>query len=155
MKKKNLVYLGFGSNLGEKEQVILQAYELLKQALGPLKKQSSFFYSEAFGFESENTFVNSVCLFETEKNANEILMCTKEVELQMGRTQKSIHKQYQDRILDIDILLFNEEIIDTPDLQVPHPELQNRDFVYVPLLEIEPFIKHPTFNRSLSELIAK
>ena len=153
MKKKNLVYLAFGSNLGEKEQVIQHAYTLLEKELGSLIKRSTFFYSEAYGFESENSFVNSVCLFHTEKTAFETLEITQLIEFHLGRTSKSRKKRYEDRILDIDILLFNEETIDSPKLKIPHPEILQRDFVYIPLLEIAPKLLHPHFQQMIRELV--
>jgi 2-amino-4-hydroxy-6-hydroxymethyldihydropteridine diphosphokinase len=133
----NKVYLSLGSNLGEKEKNLEKAMIQLKEKLGEMLLQSSYFYSKAFEFESESDFVNNVVLINTIYSAFEVLEITQEIEKEIGRRQKSINKNYQDRIIDIDILFYNDEIIDEKDLKIPHPEILKRDFVYEPLLEID------------------
>lgn len=149
----NKVYLSLGSNLGDKENNIEKAIVLLNDKLGDILLKSSFFYSKAFEFESESDFVNNVILVQTSFSPFETLAITKKIELELGRTQKSINKVYKDRIIDIDILYFNDEIIDDLNLKIPHPEIVKREFVYVPLLEINPEIVDPFKNDSLINLI--
>jgi 2-amino-4-hydroxy-6-hydroxymethyldihydropteridine diphosphokinase len=132
----NKVYLSLGSNLGNKDENLVRAMVLLKEKLGEIVLQSSYYYSKAFEFESESDFVNNVVLIFTNYNAFEILNITQEMEKEIGRKQKSKNKNYQDRIIDIDILYYNDEIIDEKKLIIPHPEIKNRLFVLNPLNEI-------------------
>ena len=145
-----LVYLGFGTNLGDKERNLNDAILKISQDIGKVICQSSFYASKPWGFESENDFLNAVILAETNLSPLELLAKTQEVELELGRTVKSTNG-YADRVIDIDILLFDNEIIDLPELKIPHPLITERDFVYIPLLEIAPNLLHPisgkTFNK--------
>ncbi len=131
-----LTYLGLGSNLGNKEQNIKHAIQLIAQKIGSIVRQSSLYYSEPMGFQSDNQFVNAVILVDTVLEPEALLLQTKEIELEMGRTNKSTAGIYQDRIIDIDILLYENLFIDLPDLQIPHPRMFERDFVLKPLSEI-------------------
>ncbi len=149
----NKVYLSLGSNLGDKKKNLEKAMIQLKEKLGDILLQSSFFYSKAFEFESESEFVNNVILVLTNYDAFEILNITQQIEIEIGRNQKSINKNYQDRIIDIDILYYNSEIIDEKDLKIPHPEILKRNFVYKPLLEIDEEIYDPQKKIMLKELI--
>lgn len=149
----NKVYLSLGSNLGDKEMNLQRAMFHLKEKLGEIAAQSSYFYSKAFEFESESEFVNNVILVLTNYNAFEILNITQQIELEIGRKQKSINKIYKDRIIDIDILYYNDEIIDEKNLKIPHPEILKRNFVYKPLLEIDEEIYDPQKKIMLKELI--
>jgi len=145
-----LVYLGFGTNLGDKERNLNDAILKISQDIGKVICQSSFYASKPWGFESENDFLNAVILAETNLSPLELLAKTQEIELELGRTVKSTNG-YADRVIDIDILLFDNEIIDLPELKIPHPLITERDFVYIPLLEIAPNLLHPisgkTFNK--------
>ncbi len=145
-----LVYLGLGTNLGDKERNLNNAILKISQDIGKVICQSSFYASKPWGFESENDFLNAVILAETNMSPLELLAKTQEIELELGRTVKSTNG-YADRVIDIDILLFDNEIIDIPELKIPHPLITERDFVYIPLLEIAPNLLHPisgkTFNK--------
>jgi len=130
------VYLGLGSNLGDKSVNLSKAIELIKERVGELVIASSLYYSKAQGFTSEHDFVNQVVLFNSEMEPMDLLRELQLIEKQMGRMKKSVDKKYEDRIIDIDILLIDELIIDLPELKVPHPVMWERDFVMKPLNEI-------------------
>lgn len=133
---KHAVFLGLGTNLGEKETNILNALEEIKRRIGEITSLSSFYASEPVGFESENTFLNAVCCVQTQLSPSEVLSVTQEIERYLGRTQKSINREYHDRTMDIDILLYDNLCINTPELTIPHPFMKDRDFVMTPLKEI-------------------
>ena len=150
------VFLALGTNLGNRKQNMEIAIENIEKQIGTIIAQSAFYNSEPFGFESDNLFLNSVVEVSTSLLPSELLAKTQLIENQMGRTSKSDESGYSDRIIDIDILLYNKEVIDNkPELVVPHPEMQNRDFVLKPLAEIAPSFVHPVLNKTISELVDK
>lgn len=132
----NHCYLSLGTNLGNKEENILEAYRRIEECVGAIIRRSSFYRSEPWGFESENEFVNTVICCETCLTPHEVLSATQQIEHEMGRTVKSINGEYHDRIIDIDILLYNDLSINEPNLTIPHPLMHERDFVMIPLKEI-------------------
>lgn len=142
LKEVHTVYLSLGTNLGDKEQNLLTAIAEIGRRIGPIKAQSAFLATEPWGFESENTFLNASIRIETNLSPIALLDVTQQIERDMGRTQKSSANcqlstvNYQDRIIDIDILLYDDLHIDTPRLTIPHPLMQQRDFVLIPLKEI-------------------
>ena len=142
LKEVHTVYLSLGTNLGDKEQNLLTAIAEIGRRIGPIKAQSAFLATEPWGFESENTFLNAAIRIETNLSPIALLDETQQIERDMGRTQKSSANcqlstvNYQDRIIDIDILLYDGLHIDTPRLTIPHPLMQHRDFVLIPLKEI-------------------
>ncbi len=129
------VYLGLGSNLGDRHAQLLAAIELLTQRVGRLVRCSSFIETAPWGFVSEHPFLNAVALFRTTLSPRELLTVTQDIERQLGRRQKS-NGTYADRPIDIDILLYGDAVIDEPDLKIPHPLMHERDFVMRPLNEI-------------------
>ncbi len=148
------VYLGLGTNLGDRRKNIEKAIELIDKRVGAVKRCSSFLETEPWGFYSENRFLNAVILCETEKTPREVLGLTQQIERELGRTQKSklanrayeangAYETYEangpayaDRPIDIDILLFDQLTVDEPDLKIPHPLMKEREFVMKPLGEI-------------------
>ena len=136
------VYLGLGANLGDKEENLRKAISLINEQIGTVVRQSAFFYSEPWGYESENQFANAVILVETPLSPHQVLYTTQHIERQLGKTEvhatdrNQTSNLYHDRPIDIDILLFDDLHIDEPDLKVPHPLMQQRDFVMIPLNEI-------------------
>ena len=129
------VYLGLGTNLGEKEQNMYDALAAIAEQVGVVQKFSSFFRSQPEGFDSDNEFLNAVALVETDLTPHQLLHVTQSIEKQLGRTAKST-QGYADRVFDIDILLYDDVEVDTPDLKIPHPLMKQRQFVMVPFLEI-------------------
>ena len=137
------VYLGLGTNLGDKAWNLQEAIRLIGERVGTVVRQSSFIETEPWGFESANTFLNAVVCCETEKTPREVLLLTQQIERELGRTKKStslltpsLLPSYQYRTVDIDILLYDDLTVDEPDLKIPHPLMYQRDFVMIPLQEI-------------------
>ena len=131
------VYLGLGSNLGDKAWNLSEAIRLIAERVGQVVRQSSFIETEPWGFQSDNSFLNAVILCETDKTPREVLLLTQQIERDMGRRQKSVSVGYIDRTIDIDILLYDDLTVDEPDLKIPHPLMHQRDFVMRPLEEIQ------------------
>ena len=135
-----IYYLSLGANLGNREQTIRLALQQIEQQIGSILRCSSFYYSQPWGFQSENPFCNLCCAVESSLSPLDVLSHTQAIERALGRTTKSIDGHYHDRIIDIDLIriLDNEQeiYIDTPQLTVPHKLWQQRDFVRIPLAEI-------------------
>lgn len=130
------VYLSLGSNLGNKESNIKRALELIETNVGKVSRCSSMLVTEPWGFCSKNNFVNAAAKVCTMLTPRGVLETTQQIERTMGRTQKSTNGCYHDRIIDIDILLFDDWSVDETDLHIPHPHMFERDFVINPLREI-------------------
>ena len=148
------IYLGLGTNIGNKKENLTRAIEALSLALGNYTALSTFVETEPWGFDSDNTFLNCVVAFDTNISPTELLDTTEEIERRLGRTTKSTGRMYHDRIIDIDILLYGNDTIETPRLTIPHPLMHRRDFVLKPLAEIAPHAIHPTTGKSIEELVA-
>ena len=150
--KTHRIFLGFGSNLGDKRNNIERAYRQIKKRIGNIVSKSAFYVSEPDGFESENQFINTVCEATTTLTAHEVLQETQNIEKKLGRTRKSRDGEYADRVIDIDILMFDNQIIEEPGLIIPHPRFHIRDFVLTPFVEISPNTIHPVFDKSILQL---
>ena len=136
--------MGLGSNLGDREEHIRKAIALIGESIGLVIRQSSLIETEPWGFESANRFLNGVILVETTLTPRQLLKATQKIERQLGRKKKSTDSSlltpvsYSDRSIDIDILLYDDLTVDEPDLKIPHPLMEQRDFVMTPLNEIKP-----------------
>ena len=130
------VYFSLGSNLGDKVGNICEAINRIGELIGEVDRQSTLLITEPWGFESDNSFVNAAVRCITTLSPFEILHLTQDIERAMGRTVKSSDGQYHDRIIDIDILMYDDIHITTPELTLPHPLMKERDFVMIPLSEI-------------------
>lgn len=150
----NTVFLGLGSNLGEKKNNIMKAYDLIRAEIGDVEKIASFYYSEAWGFESHNSFVNTVIQVKTSLKPIQLLTQLKKIEIKIGRKNKSNKQVYDDRLIDIDILFYNDEIIKNEYLCIPHPYLNQRLFVLEPLNEIAEDFVHPELNIKVVDLLS-
>lgn len=146
----NEIYILLGANLRDPITQLEQARELLKQKLGNLVKESSIYQSEAWGVEDQPVFLNQVLLIETDKSADESLLICQNIENELGRIRK---EKWGARLIDIDILYFNSEIIDKPLLKIPHPYIQDRKFTLQPLCEIANSYKHPKLNLTNEQLL--
>lgn len=131
------LYLSLGTNLGDKERNLADAIVRIGEMIGIVECQSSFIATEPWGFQSDNTFLNAAVKVRTQLSPHEVLMLTQQIEREMGRTVKSTDGDYHDRIIDIDILLYDDVCITTPELTIPHPLMYERDFVMIPLNEIK------------------
>ena len=130
------LYISLGSNLGNKEEKLRRAIELINERIGSVLRTSSFIETEPWGFQSENIFLNAACLVETQLTPRQCLRETQKIERLLGRNRKSKDGVYHDRPIDIDLLLYDDLQINEGDLILPHPHMQERDFVMIPLREI-------------------
>lgn len=130
------VYLGLGTNLGDKEKNIAAAISRIEELVGRVIRQSALYATEPWGFESENDFLNAAVCVDTALSPRQVLRATQQIEIEMGRTEKSENGEYHDRVIDIDILLYGNWRVDEPDLRIPHPLMREREFVMIPLNEI-------------------
>ena len=148
----NTLCILLGGNLGDVKSNFKKAHLLLQETVGLVSKTSNIYKSEAWGYQSDSVFLNQVLIIETEKNPFGILSDTQAIEKTIGRKNKSENQVYSDRLIDIDILFFNNEIIETNQLTIPHPRLHLRNFTLSPLYEIIPEFKHPKLNKSIDWL---
>jgi 2-amino-4-hydroxy-6-hydroxymethyldihydropteridine diphosphokinase len=148
------LYIGLGANLGSREENIEKAIRLLDGKIGTFLKKSSLYETKPVGFSSSNLFLNAVAVFETQISDPVVLLdITQETERAMGR-RRSSYKAYRDRSIDIDILLLDGILVQTPDVTIPHPRIKERRFVLDPLLEVAPDLKDPDTGQSYRELYA-
>ncbi len=134
----SVAYLGIGTNLGDKEDNLRLALENIEEQIGKIISCSVPYASEAWGFESKNSFLNIVVSVETPLTPLNLLDATQKIEKLMGRKTKSVNGVYSDRIIDIDILLYDNIEMNTDRLILPHPGLKDRLFFRIPLKEINP-----------------
>ena len=132
------LYLSLGTNLGDRRQNLKSALELIGSKVGTVVSASDIIETEPWGFESPNPFLNMVVKVETDLKPLEVLDVTQEIERQLGRATKSVNGEYHDRLIDIDILLYDDLVMDTPELTIPHPLMYERKFVMEPLAQIAP-----------------
>ena len=136
-----LIYFGIGTNLGNREANLREALQLLDERVGEQLACSSVYRSAPMGFVSDNEFANIVAVYETEYSPEEVLLITQQIEREKGRTEKSVNGVYHDRVIDIDLLqvTHHSSLIThhSSTLTLPHPRMQERDFVMIPLREAE------------------
>lgn len=130
------IYLSLGTNLGSREDNLERALHLLQEQVGALLRRSSVHETTPWGFESSHMFLNLCVCMATSLSPLQLLAATKQIERQLGRTQKSAHGHYADRLIDIDILLYDDAHINEPGLVIPHLHMYEREFVMMPLNEI-------------------
>lgn len=146
------VYLGLGTNLGDKEANLHAAVQKINGRVGKVISLSAFYVTAPWGFSSENSFLNAACCIESELPPLEILKETQAIERELGRMKKSVGGNYSDRLIDIDVLLYGDLILHAPELELPHPLMTERRFVMEPLIEIAPDVVHPVLGRKLKEI---
>ena len=130
------VYLGLGTNLGNRKQNIRDSIKKIGELIGVIERQSALYETKPWGYSSPNDFINACVCVLTSLSPRKLLETTQAIEKDMGRTLKSKDGEYHDRIIDIDILLYDDLKVNEPDLQIPHPLMTERDFVMTPLKEI-------------------
>lgn len=149
IKEKHLAYVALGSNLGDKEANLQKAVQLLVEHGVEVVKTSDFLCTEPYGVTDQPQFLNAVCCVRTDLEPEELLHLLLAIEQEMGRVRL---RHWGERNIDLDLLLYENQILTTDDLKLPHPDMQNRDFVLLPLAEIAPALVHPVLgeNDSLS-----
>ena len=147
----NEAYLIIGGNIGDRLLKLSKARESIANACGKIIIQSSVYETAAWGKEDQEAFLNQVIVIETELSSIDLLKTILKIEEELGRKRQL---KYGPRIIDIDILFFNDEVISVEGLKVPHPHMQNRRFVLTPLNEIAPRKFHPVLEKTVSQLLA-
>jgi 2-amino-4-hydroxy-6-hydroxymethyldihydropteridine diphosphokinase len=146
----NKIYLLLGSNIGNSKLQLSKAILQIEKHIGNVTRRSSLYATAAWGNTQQPDFLNQVIIVETKLSALQTMQTILSIEKKMGRIRTLKNAP---RIIDIDILFFNKEIIDTKDLSVPHPQIQNRRFVLVPLNELSPNLSHPVLKKSVHQLL--
>ena len=147
-----MVYLGLGTNLGNKEQNLRMSVQKIEERIGKIVSLSAFYVTAPWGFASDNSFLNAVVCVETPLRPLEVLKETQAIERELGRTSKSMGGVYSDRLIDIDLLLYGDTIMDEEGLILPHPLMVERRIVMEPLAEIAPDVMHPVLHKTMKEL---
>ncbi len=130
------VYFSIGSNIGNRKRLVREAISLLNERVGEVERQSSLLETEPWGFVSPNKFINACVCCVTTFSPRQLLAITQQIERELGRTRKTTDGEYHDRVIDIDILLYDDLCVNEPDLVIPHPHMRERAFVMEPLREI-------------------
>ena len=145
----SIAYIALGSNLGDKEKNLRRALLLLTQQGVEVVRVSSFLSTEPYGVTDQPQFLNAVACVRTSLAPLALLDVLLATELAMGRVRL---RHWGERNIDLDLLLYEDVVLDMPRLRLPHPDMQNRDFVLLPLAEIAPELKHPTLQKTIYEL---
>ncbi|MBO7606225.1 MAG: 2-amino-4-hydroxy-6-hydroxymethyldihydropteridine diphosphokinase [Paludibacteraceae bacterium] len=145
------VFLGIGTNIGNKKKNITDATIIIGSVMGEIRALSSLYETEPWGYESPNTFLNAVIQIETEIEPQKCLDIAKAIEREMGRVHTK--EGYEDRIIDIDILFYDDTIYHSGNLTIPHPLIEKRDFVLRPMAEIAPDFRHPISGKTMKNLL--
>ena len=146
----NIVYLLLGSNMNNPGRQLLKAQKNIGRQIGYITRQSGLYQTAAWGNTQQPDFLNQVIIVQTMLTAAQTMQAILAIEKKMGRVRT---KKNAPRIIDIDILFFNKEIINSKELQGPHPQLQNRNFVLIPLNQLSPNLKHPVLNKTIHQLL--
>ena len=148
------IYLGLGTNLGDKELNLRVAVQKIEERIGKVISLSAFYATAPWGFQSDNNFLNAAAGVETSLSPFDILERTQRIEQEIGRLHKSHDGVYSDRLIDIDLLLYGDLILNTPTLTLPHPLMHERLFVMEPLAEIAPKVVHPVLKQTIFSVYA-
>ena len=146
----NTVYLQLGSNLGDRERLIKNAIQKISEYVGLVNMCSHIYESMPWRVEGQENYLNQIIEVKTSFSAEKILVSVLQIENDLGRVRV---EKWGERLIDIDIIFFNDDIIETSDLCIPHKHMHERNFVLIPLNEIAPDFIHPKYNKTVSELL--
>lgn len=144
------VFLSLGGNLGNTQEIFERCYPMIENKVGPIIEQSSLYRTAAWGLTEQADFINQVILLESDLRPEEILTEIQAIEQALGRERKIT---WGPRTLDLDILFIDQQIIQKTDLQVPHPHIQDRKFILIPMQEIAGTYEHPVFHKTMIQLL--
>ena len=150
--KMNKLFLITGGNIGDRKKNLETAASLIKERVGKITKLSKIYETEAWGIKNQRVFYNQVLVVESKFSAREVLTTILKIEEEMGRKRTVKNAA---RIIDIDILFFNDDIVNEQNLVIPHPEIGNRRFVLSPLNEIAPQMVHPVLKKTIQQLLSE
>lgn len=148
----NIVYIAFGSNIGDRGAAIEEALNLIEQNEMKIVKRSKIYETEPYGYVDQPSFLNGAVEVETNLSCRDVLERLLSIENQIGRVREF---KWGPRIIDLDIIFYNNEIFDEEDLKVPHPDMQSRDFVLKPLNDLCPDYVHPILGKTIRELLGE
>lgn len=147
----NKVFLGIGTNLGEREDNLRRALQMIEEKIGAIFALSQVYETEPWGFETENLFLNMAVIAETKLSPSGLLGRILMTEAVLGRLREG--RKYCSRLIDIDILFYDDQVIDLPELKIPHPRIPDRRFTLVPLCDLFPDFVHPVLKKTLAQLL--
>lgn len=159
---RHSVLLLTGSNFRGKEQILQRAAELIAEQVGPIERASQICYSEAWGFTCEEEFANQAILVSTVLAADEVLRLTQAIERELGRDREAESEEkmltgerYASRVVDIDIIFYDDIVVESEKLTLPHPLMHEREFVLRPMLEVAAEWRHPIIGLTTEEMIER
>ncbi len=159
---RHSVLLLTGSNFRGKEQILQRAAERIAEQVGPIERASQTHYTEAWGFSCEEEFANQALLVGTDLSADEVLMKTQGIERELGRDRVAESEEklltgerYASRVVDIDIIFYDDVVVESEELTLPHPLMHEREFVLRPMLEVAPAWRHPILEQTVEEMIER
>lgn len=147
------IYLSLGSNDGAREEQLRKAMQSIDSYVGKIKKVSRIYEGEPVGFESDKRFLNLCLELRTEDGPHQLLLKLEAIEVKLGRLKPSIFSVYTDRTIDMDIVFFDDVVLNSKDLIIPHPRMHERRFVLEPLAELCPDFIHPVLKKTVQELL--
>jgi len=150
MKKTSLIYLSLGTNLGNRQRNLDKSMDFIEDKVGKILKRSSVYKTKAWGVKDQPDFLNMVLEVETKFSPQFVLTTILSIETEMGRIRE---RKWYTRLIDIDLLFYEDLIIKESNLIVPHPYLQDRNFVLAPLMEIAPSLVHPVIKKTIEQLV--
>jgi 2-amino-4-hydroxy-6-hydroxymethyldihydropteridine diphosphokinase len=147
--KPHIAYLLIGSNKGDRKAFLAQAVDKINRTIGRVREKSKLYETQAWGVTNQPDFLNQALAVETSLNAHKVLEQILAIETEMGRTRT---EKWTERTIDIDILLFDDVIVNSPNLTIPHPALPERNFALIPLIEIAGEVEHPVLHQTIEDI---
>lgn len=147
--KPRIAYLLIGSNKGDRKAFLAQAVDKINRTVGRVREKSKLYETQAWGVTNQPDFLNQALAVETSLDAHKVLAQILSIENEMGRTRT---QKWEERTIDIDILMFDDVVVKSPNLTIPHPELPKRNFALIPLMEIAGEVEHPILHQTIEEI---